>query len=152
MSITQKILTAGLLGCFCFACGTPQPQPAAREESTPAPTIDVTKKKTFEDDLEYVRTGGFQFVFVLRRKDGGNWAAEDTASLKANSPFETNQRLLSDNGKAVIIGTNFRFRTGQWDALHKGFDVQDLSEAKYEKNENDDLPANQSPPKNQSKK
>lgn len=140
MNAAQKFLAAFLLGYFCFACGAPQQQPVAKEEPTPAPTVDITKKKTFADDLEYVRTGGFQYIFVIRRKDGAAWAGEDTAFLKANSPFETNQRLLSDEGKAVIIGTNFRFREGQWDGLNKRFEVTDHSEIKYEKNEFDDPP------------
>jgi len=140
MNAARKTLIVIVGGIFCFACGT-VPQPAANVEpvATPAPTIDIAVKKTFEDDLAYVRGGGFIYVFILRRKDGATWAKEDTAFLKDNSPFETNQRLLSDNGKAVIVGTNFRFRPGQWDALNRQFDLQDMSPDKYVKNENDAL-------------
>jgi len=139
MTTAGKIFIAGLFACLCVACG-PDPRQTANDSPTPAPTVDVSKKKTFDDDLTFVRTGGFQYVFVLRRKDGGNWAGSDTTFLRNNSPSQTNQRLLSDDGKAVILGTNFRFYPGQWDALHKEFDFQDMSEVKYEKNENDDEP------------
>jgi hypothetical protein len=139
MTNAVKILIAGSLACLCLACGPDPRQQAANDAPTPAPTVDVGKKKTFEDDLAFVRESNFLFVFVLRRKDGGNWAGSDTAFLRANSPLQTNQRLLSDDGKAVILGTNFRFYPGQWDALHKEFDFQDMSEAKYERSEIDDI-------------
>ncbi len=139
MSVTQKILIAGLLGCFCFACETPPSQPAAREDATPAPTVEI-KPKTFADDLETIRYNGYKYIFILRRKDGKVIDGEDGKFIRANSPSETNQRLLSDDGKAVIMGTNFRFYPGQWDALHKRFDFQDMSEVKYERSEIDDVP------------
>jgi hypothetical protein len=125
-----------MLASLCFACG-PDVSPA-NEEPTPAPTVEA-KKKTFEDDLAFVRYGEYTYTFVLRRRDGKAFDGDDTKFLRANSPPETNQRLISDEGKALIMGTNFRFYPGQFDALNKRYDLQDLSTAKYEKNENDVL-------------
>jgi hypothetical protein len=139
MKVTQKILIAGLLSCVCLACGTPPPQPAAQAEPTPAPTVEI-KPKTFADDLETIRYNSYKYIFVLRRKDGKAINGDNGKFIRANSPSETNQRLVSDDGKAVIMGTNFRFYPGQWDALHKEFDFQDMSEVKYQRSEIDDIP------------
>ena len=123
-----------------FATGCPRPTDVVE---TKIPAVDATPEKVqteLEKDIDYVRNGGFQYVFVVRRKDGGAWTGEDTKTLRTNIPLATNQKLLSDGGKAVVIGTNFRFFGGLWDKFSKAFNVQDLSEVKYEKNEFDDKP------------
>ncbi len=110
-----------------------------------------------------VRYSEYTWIFVLRRRDGKAIDGDDSKFIRANTPTETNQRLVSDEGRAVIMGTNFRFYPGQYDALNKRFEVQDLSAGKYEKNENDlpsankaanktaGDPGNQNPSKNISK-
>jgi hypothetical protein len=140
MNFAIKILLPALT-LFCFACG-PENNPAARPANeTPAPTVEV-KKKTFDDDVATVRYSEYTWMFVLRRRDGKAIDGDDSKFIRANTPAETNQRLVSDEGRAVIMGTNFRFYPGQYDALSKRFEIQDLSAIKYEKNENDLAPAN----------
>lgn len=138
MKLRLQIFTLIVLGSLGMGCG-PENKSAAKDEPTPAPTTEV-KKKTFEDDLGTVRYNEYTYIFVLRRRDGRVIDGDDSKFIRANSPPETNQRLISDEGKAVIMGTNFRFYPGQWDALNKRFDLKDLSTAKYEKNENDAPP------------
>ncbi|HEV7643164.1 MAG TPA: hypothetical protein VGO50_04410 [Pyrinomonadaceae bacterium] len=152
VSFAIKILVLALT-LFCFACG-PENNPASQPgNETPAPTVEV-KKKTFDDDVATVRYSEYTWMFVLRRRDGKAIDGDDSKFIRANTPPETNQRLVSDEGKAVIMGTNFRFYPGQYDALNKRFEVQDLSAAKYEKNENDLPSANKAAgdPKNQNPK
>jgi hypothetical protein len=139
MKRALQIFTLFILGCFCFACGPEKSATISPGNETPAPTVEP-KKKTFDDDLATVRYSDYTYIFVLRRRDGKAFDGDDSKFIRANSPPETNQRMISDEGKAVILGTNFRFYPGQWDALSGRFDLQDLSAIKYEKNENDAPP------------
>ena len=143
MKLRLQIFTLIVLGSFGMGCG-PENRSAANDDPTPAPTTEA-KKKTFDDDLAAVRYNEYTYIFVLRRRDGRVIDGEDSKFIRANSPPETNQRLISDEGKAVIMGTNFRFYPGQWDAMNKRFDLRDLSTVKYEKNENDAPPTPPTP-------
>lgn len=141
MKFILKIFTALALAAFSIGCATVSQTNSANNsqaQETPAPTVDPNKKRTFEDDVAGVRYNNYKFIFVLRRKDGQPMNAEDGQYLRAYTRSETNQRLMADEGKALIIGSNFRFYAGQFDALNRRFDFQDLSEEKYQKNENDD--------------
>lgn len=139
MRTALKIIAVTLLGISSFACGggSSQGNSNSNTHETPAPTAEL-KARSFESDLESVKYNTYTWVFVLRRKDGKAFDSEDIKMVRAYTRAETNQRLVSDDGKAIIMGSNFRFYPGQWDALHRMFDVQDLSETKYEKNEFDD--------------
>ena len=98
------------------AAETPAPPPA----SSPAPVgLDV--------DLEAMRTADFKFILVFRRKDGAPLNAEDKAWINANTPPDVNRRKLSDDGKAVIIGSNFPFLPGTIGNLTSRFVMEDHS-------------------------
>ena len=52
-----------------------------------------------------MRTANFNYIFVLRRKDGGTMDADDKAFVRGvTGGF--NRRTLSDDEKAVIVGSN----------------------------------------------
>lgn len=120
------LVVCGIGGCF--ACAADK-QPAANENATPAPTAR-TGKKNFKDDLDYVREQNFEYIFVIRRKDGKALDGEDSTYIRANSPLETNQRLMTDEGKTLIVGSNFRYSPEQISALQKRFNFQDLTPVK----------------------
>jgi hypothetical protein len=141
MRFTLKTLALTAAALFCFACGPANDPGPQTGNETPAPTVEV-KKKTFEDDVAAVRYSEYTWMFILRRRDGKAIDGDDSKFIRANTPTETNQRLVSDEGRAVIMGTNFRFYPEQYDALSKRFEVQDISSVKYEKNENDLPPVN----------
>lgn len=82
---------------------------------------------SFERDLETMRTADFDFIFVLRRKDGGRFDGEDRAYIKTNSPAETNRFIVSDEEKAVIAGSKFKFAPENLKALQERFAVENLS-------------------------
>lgn len=81
----------------------------------------------FEKDIESMRTAEYSYVYVYRRTDGGPLDAEDKAFLSANIPSEVNRRILSDEGKAVIIGSNFLIPEETKKTLGQRFAVEDRS-------------------------
>jgi len=82
---------------------------------------------SFERDLETMRTADFDFIFVLRRKDGGKLDGEDRRYIKTNSPAETNRFIVSDDEKAVIAGSKFKFALENLKILQERFAVEDFS-------------------------
>jgi hypothetical protein len=136
MKTLSQIFVLALIAAFSFGCGPALAPPNSNATETPAPTVEV-KKKSFDDDLASVKYNDYTWILVLRRKDSGAFDADDGKALRAYTPPDANQRLMSDDGKALIVGSNFRFYPGQWAALNKRFDVQDLSKEKYAPNEND---------------
>lgn len=115
-----------LLIFFCSACG-PNRHFTAEEPAQPA------AEKTVENEaqkLDTVQKQGFEFVYVFRRKDGGRLDAEDRKFLRANSPAETNQWVVPDDGASAIAGSNYQFPPANLDALKQRFNVEDLSKPK----------------------
>ena len=66
-----------------------QPTPEPAGQSTPIVPVD-----DFEERLKSVQTGGFDLVYVFRRKDGGIFDSEDKKFLRENIPSEANQKQL----------------------------------------------------------
>jgi hypothetical protein len=90
-------------------------------------TAAQNKPSTFEKDLASVRRNNFQKVYVISRPDGGALNADDKAYLKTNMPIETTMRILTDEDRRVIVGTNFDFKPEHSDALNKRFKVEDYT-------------------------
>ena len=88
--------------------------------SAPAPT-------GFKQDLESMRTADFKFIVVFRRKDGGKMGPEDKEAIGRITGSQVNRRKLSDEGKAVIIGSNFPFLPGMLEQLTERFKMEDYS-------------------------
>ncbi len=124
-----------LLGVFSFACQTAAEKPTPNLEtssssSSATSAVETTAEKNlddFEEGLSFVKTAGFDFTFVFRRADGGVFTAEDIRFLKDNSPRDTNQWILTADGKTVIAGSNYRFMPENLEILKKRFKVENLS-------------------------
>ena len=84
-----------------------------------------SKPSAFERDLASVQRNNFQKVYVISRPDGGALNADDKAYLKANMPIETTMRILTDEDRRLIVGTNFDLKPEHLDALHKRFKLED---------------------------
>ncbi|HMO80901.1 MAG TPA: hypothetical protein PKD24_08920 [Pyrinomonadaceae bacterium] len=97
------------------------------EEKSGEPRAERPKLSPFEADVESMRTADFTYVFVLRRKDGEEMTAEDRSFVNANTPVETNRRKVSDEGRAIILGSNFEFEEKVLAELKARFDLTDLS-------------------------
>ena len=93
---------------------------SANAQSTPVP-------RTVEQDVEAMRTADFTFIYVFRRKDGGALDDEDKRFASQVIPSEMNRRTLSDGGKVIIIGSNFRMPAENWGMLSERFAAEDLS-------------------------
>jgi hypothetical protein len=109
-------------------CGCHKSEPASgpgpsQNKATPAPRTD------FEQKLQYVRDGQFTHIYVFARKDGGAFDKEDVAYLTENSPTgeKTNMRVKTDDGRRVVVGTNFEFTQENFDALSKRFQIEDYT-------------------------
>lgn len=96
--------------------------PLARDANS-APSIS-----SFEQDLNAMRTADFKFIVVFRRKDGQPLDAADR-ELVSRVGSQANRRRLSDEGKAVIIGSNFPFTSGEFDGLKVRFKMENYSKA-----------------------
>lgn len=100
------------------------------DNSANATNQNARPKDTFESALGSVQRSGFSFIFVIRRKDGGQFTKEDKTYVRENSPAVTNQFVLTDEDRVVIAGSNYPFPPENLEILRKVFDVEDLSPQK----------------------
>jgi hypothetical protein len=117
------ILIAGLLFSGCSA-DLPKSDtiivPAASPTATPSPLTG------FDRDLQFIRTGGFTYIWVFSRKDGKPLNKEDSAFLRTNAP-QVIDWVTTDEGRKVIAGTNFNLEEGNLEALKKRFVAEDYT-------------------------
>jgi len=85
-----------------------------------------------ESDVAAMRTADFNFVFVFKRKDGAVLDADDKAFMNANTPYEINRKKLSDGGRALVVGSNFRYPPENFKAMRDRFLFEDLSKPESE--------------------
>ncbi len=90
-----------------------------------------------EDDIAAMQTADFNFVYVFRRKDGGELDPDDRAFMSGNIPYEINRKKISDGGRALVIGSNFLLPAENFKALRERFAFED-----YSKPENEIMPSN----------
>jgi hypothetical protein len=120
---------------FASACGPNQRILQSANENTgggadasSSPNSNSASAGTsFEQDLEAMRTADFKFILIFRRKDGHPLDADDKRYLGQVIPAEINRRRLSDSGRAVIIGSNFRLSPELTTTLTTRFSVDDHS-------------------------
>jgi hypothetical protein len=108
------LLALALPGGGCNSSGS---QPGAAHNKLPA----------FERDLASVQRNNYQKVYVISRPDGAPLNAEDKAYLKTNMPIETTMRILTDEDRRLIVGTNFDLKPEHLDALNRRFRVEDYT-------------------------
>lgn len=116
-----------ILSSVMAAC-TPNQRIVESGQTPPRPATDPTKPaSSFEGDLQAMRNADFKFILVFRRKDGAVMDAEDKTFVNAFTPPDANRRKLSDEGKAIVIGSNFPFFPGTIVALTDRFIMEDHS-------------------------
>jgi hypothetical protein len=94
----------------------------SRSNSAAAPV-----RSTLEKDIEAMRTADFVFVYVIKRKDGAPLDPEDKKFAGAVIPGEMNRRTVADDGKAILIGSNFRMPDDSRKLIEGRFAFEDLS-------------------------
>jgi outer membrane murein-binding lipoprotein Lpp len=82
---------------------------------------------SLEQDLQTMRNANFEFIFVFRRKDGGALDGEDKKYLKANSPVFTNRFILTDENKAAVAGSSYKFEPENLEKLQQRFVIENFS-------------------------
>lgn len=102
---------------------TPGPVGQAASPSPPASPSPLTE---FEEDLQYVRNGGFTYIWVFTRKDGKPLDKNDTPILHSNAP-QVVDWAVTNGGKSVIGGTNFNLEEGNLDLLRKRYVIENYS-------------------------
>ncbi len=117
-----------LLTFLSLSC-TPNPRIVESVPTpTPPPAVAATPKViTLDDDLQAMQNADFKFILVFKRKDDEPMNAEDKAFVNENTPYDTNRRKLSDDGKAIIVGSNFPFVPGTIGKLTDRFVMEDHS-------------------------
>jgi hypothetical protein len=112
---------------------------ANRADASDSPAVDLATP-SLEQDLEAMRNADFYFIYVFRRKDGQVLDADDKRFMAAVIPTEINRRTISDGGRALICGSNFRIPPEAWEDMKMRFDFED-----YSRPESEIMGANASP-------
>lgn len=113
------------LCAIALGCGPNESVLKSGREDTPR-TNTAPNQTTFADELDEFRTADFRYIFVLRRKDGGEIDAQDRSVIKLNTDG-ANRRVSADNGKAFIIGTNNAISPKNIAAIYARFAVENYS-------------------------
>lgn len=106
------------------------------QNTSPAANVSIDKS-SMEQDLEAMRTAQFSVVFVLRRKDGGEFDANDRAVVRTNTS-QANRRVAADEGRAIIVGSNFPIPPQNMNSLQERFLIEDHSPPAGSSNSNVD--------------
>ena len=93
---------------------SPTPEPSATPTTQSSPLVG------FEKDLQYIRNGGFTYIWVFSRKDKKPLDKDDGNFLRTNAP-QVVDWVTTDEGKKVIGGTNFNLEQGNLELLKKRF-------------------------------
>lgn len=109
------------------ACENPSTKTNANAAPTAAAINAQDSAATLETDLQTMQNAKFDYIFVFRRKDGGVFDGEDKKYLKANSPVFTNRFILTDENKAAIAGSSYKFEPQNLENLEKRFVVENFS-------------------------
>ena len=134
MNAVSRSLTVTLLlgiltsGCL-VSCAKKSSDEASTQTSQRQPAASTPQRsplKQFEEDLQYVRNGGFTYIWLFARKDGKQLDKDDGAYLKTNAP-QVVDWVKTDEGRKVFAGTNFNLEKGNLELLKKRFVVEDYS-------------------------
>lgn len=85
-----------------------------------------------EAEIKSLRNADFDYIYLVRRKDGEKMDSDDKTFIKNNDHPTTNRRTLSKDEKIVFLGSNFAFPEAGLTNLKDRFDIEDLSKSKEE--------------------
>ncbi len=92
----------------------------------PQNTVTQPVVASFENDVAAIKEVGFRWIYVYRRKDGGELTQEDKAFIRQHTD-QANRKVLTDNDKAVLVGSNYFLGDKEVLALSERFDVTNMS-------------------------
>ena len=123
-------LCLALAAFFNSAC---EPSPSMMRNSSddvPPPSEKAqtdSNLTSLEREIRDMKEAGFEFVYVLKRRDGGAFDKEDKQFIRDNRPVEINRFSSTDDEKAYVIGSNFDFPPENMENLRKRFGVEEHS-------------------------
>ena len=127
--MSSRPIVVLMLGLIVSACGggsqnnaTNAPSSAPSQAAVPSPSPQTD----FERDLQFIRNGGYTYVYIFSRKDGKPFDSADSDFLRKNAP-QIVDVARTESGKKFIAGTNFNLEEGNLAALKKRFNVEDYS-------------------------
>jgi len=129
----MKWLLASVLAAL--VCGGCANQQILRSAATPTPdpaAAAATPLNALEQEINAMRTADFNFIYIFRRKDGAALDPEDKKTASANIPPEINRRKVIEDGRAVIIGSNYRLPPENYKVMSSRFAVEDHSKPESE--------------------
>ena len=104
---------------------------ANNDLASPVPHASQATYDSVDAEVQNMRTADFNFILVLRRKDGGKMQADDKAFVRTNMSG-ANRRSLVEDEKAIVIGSNARIPQDLLTKLNDRFIVQDFSKPEAE--------------------
>src|SRR6185369_16757247 len=120
------VLLVGLLfGACSHPPSTSTNTPAASSPQTAA-APSPSPQTEFERDMQFIRNGGYTYVYIFSRKDGKPFEPADSDFLRKNAP-QIVDVARTEGGKKFIAGTNFNLEEGNLATLRKRFNVEDYS-------------------------
>ena len=137
MSYRHRLSFASIFAFLCLLlcdCGPNESilrSGASNDQTSPTPQASRAAYDTVDAEIENMRTADFNFILVLRRKDGGKMQSDDKAFVRTNMSG-ANRRSLVDDEKAIVIGSNARVPQDLLTKLNERFDVQDFSKPEAE--------------------
>ncbi|HQZ83542.1 MAG TPA: hypothetical protein PLR83_09990 [Pyrinomonadaceae bacterium] len=130
------ILALAVLGSSCAN------QTILNDGKTPETTpTEVPTPKTYESDLRAAKTAGYLFIYVVRRKDGGQIDYHDKLLLSSHTGT-AKRRAASEDGTAFTIAGNEPLPEADINALHERFLISILKHSPESPSSNQNSAAN----------
>jgi len=126
-----------------MACGPNEAilKSGANEAGKTDNPVNPPKYDSVESEVENMRTANFDFILVLKRKDGGDMQADDKSFVRITTP-NANRRSLAERDTAIVIGSNSRVPPEIIKVLSDRFTVEDFSKPEAPTNSNVSANAN----------
>jgi hypothetical protein len=120
-----------ILALFLTACGgstttNTVTEPTASASPQAQASVPSTPQTEFEKDFQFIKNGGFTYIWLISRKDGKPLEPTDSIFLKANAP-QVVDWVRTDGGKKVFAGTNFNLEEGNLVLLRNRYVFEDYS-------------------------
>jgi len=142
--MSLKVSIAGLIVCtLLIACGPNEAilKSGANEGQKESSANSQPKYDSVESEVENMRTANFDFILVLKRKDGGPMQPDDKSFVRITTP-NANRRSLTEHDTAIVIGSNSRVPPEIMKVLSDRFTVDDFSKPETETGSNAQSNAN----------
>jgi hypothetical protein len=125
--VVWMIAAIVLMGIGCRKSDSSSEPVAANEPAQSKPSVQASPLTQFEKNLQFVRGGGFTYIWLVARKDGKPLNKEDGDYLKKYAPQVVDWVRADDDGKKFFGGTNFDMEKGNLELLKKRFLFEDYS-------------------------